>query len=308
MGGASGVGMGWEERMGAVSRAPGPQSKPLPSCGLLAGGGFSGSCPVRAVACLQLPGPQVYRLLPPMPGSALPGRPGRSGSTNGDAHWQTGCSAGHSRAVGGVMEPLAQPTGPTRLQGRTSRIVFQSVTLASSREASGLIRQSFLEAALVPRRGPDFCNISSTQAQMLSKPPPRVPGLTSVAVSPQVPCRLRAVRSRTKASTSVWRPTLKAHATRPPPTSMCEVSMQAEPSPVSTELNWPCWARCPEPLVWTVGAAVGPVSPFLPLSAAARTAVTALPLGRLPMSTATFPSFSAGPLGGSRSWEHLYLL
>lgn len=33
MGGAGGVGTGWEERMGAVSggcRAPGPQSKPLP--------------------------------------------------------------------------------------------------------------------------------------------------------------------------------------------------------------------------------------------------------------------------------------
>lgn len=40
MGGASGVGIGWEERMGVMSRscwAPGPQSKPLPSCGLLAG-------------------------------------------------------------------------------------------------------------------------------------------------------------------------------------------------------------------------------------------------------------------------------
>lgn len=172
MGGASGVGMGWEEKMGAMSRAPGPQSKPLPSCGLLAGGGFSGSCPVRAIACLQLPGPQVHRLLPPMPGSALPGRPGRSGSTNGDAHWQTDCSAGHSRAVGGVMEPLVQPTGPTRLQGRTRRIVFQSVTLASSREASGLIRQSFLEATLVPRRGPDFATSRQHKPKCCQSPLP----------------------------------------------------------------------------------------------------------------------------------------
>lgn len=39
----------------------------------------------------------------------------------------------------------------------------------------------------------------------------------------QVHCRLRAARSLTKASTSVWQPTRQAHATRPPPTCMCEV-------------------------------------------------------------------------------------
>lgn len=38
----------------------------------------------------------------------------------------------------------------------------------------------------------------------------------------QVHCRLRAARSLTKASTSVWQPTRQAHATRPPPTCMCE--------------------------------------------------------------------------------------
>lgn len=48
-----------------------------------------------------------------------------------------------------------------------------------------------------------------------------------VSMSPQVPCRLRAARSQTKASTSVWRPTLQAHATRPPPTCMCEVRTRA---------------------------------------------------------------------------------
>lgn len=50
-----------------------------------------------------------------------------------------------------------------------------------------------------------------------------MPGLSFVILSPQVPCRLRAVRSQTKASTSVWRPTLQAHATRPLLTCMCEV-------------------------------------------------------------------------------------
>lgn len=97
MGGAGGVGAGWEARMGAASGgcwAPGPQSKPLPSCGVLVGGRFPGSWPMRATACLQLPGPRGCRLLPPTPGPMLPGGAGRSGSAHGDAPWQTGSGTG----------------------------------------------------------------------------------------------------------------------------------------------------------------------------------------------------------------------
>lgn len=111
-------------------------------------------------------------------------------------------------------------------------------------------------------RGPDYLQRLVNTSPNAVEPPPHDPDLTSVTVSPQVPCRLRAVRSRTKASTSVWRPTLQAHATRPPPTYMYEVRMRAVPSPVSTELNWPCWPCCLDPLLGTVGAAMSPVSPF----------------------------------------------
>lgn len=59
MGGAGGVGVGWRERMGALSRgcwAPGPQSKPLPSCGVLVGD--EGRC------MLATPGPAGIQVAP----------------------------------------------------------------------------------------------------------------------------------------------------------------------------------------------------------------------------------------------------
>ena len=152
---------------------------------------------------------------------------------------------GHSVELGDRVEP--RPSQQARLDRAGGGIVLQSTTLRSGQEASGLVRESFPEAAPVPGCGPDVCNIWSTQAVDAVETPPRVAGLTVVFVSPQVPCRLRAARSRTKASTSVWRPTPQAHATRPPPTCMCEVRTQAVPSPDSTELSCLCRACCPEP-------------------------------------------------------------
>lgn len=160
------------------------------------------------------------------------------------------------------------------------RIVFQSATLDSSQEATGLVRESFPEAALALGYGPNVCNIWSAQATNAVKTP-HVPGLNSVFMSPQVPCRLRVVRSRTKASTSVWRPTLQAHATRPLPTCMCEVRTQAVPGPVPTEPSCPSGMLPRARGVDTRGAATGPVSLFLPASfAAAMTA--AAPTGQAP--------------------------
>lgn len=47
------------------------------------------------------------------------------------------------------------------------------------------------------------------------------------SLSPQVPCRSRAVRRQTRASTSVWPPTALGCATHHPPTSTCEVGNSA---------------------------------------------------------------------------------
>lgn len=159
-----------------------------------------------------------------------------AGSTNGDASWPE--RGGHSVELGVGVEPLAELIGPT-------------ATLDSSPEATGLVRRSFLEAALVLGYGPNVCSIWSTRATNAVETPTHVPGLNSVFMSPQVPCRLRAARSRTKGSTSVWRPTLQAHATRPLPTCMCEVRTRAVPGPIFIELSCPCRACRLEPLVWT---------------------------------------------------------
>lgn len=67
---------------------------------------------------LAAPRPPGIQAIPTMPGSTVPGRADRPGATSGVAHWQMGSSAGHSRDEGGVMEPLAWPTGPTRLPGQ----------------------------------------------------------------------------------------------------------------------------------------------------------------------------------------------
>lgn len=51
----------------------------------------------------------------------------------------------------------------------------------------------------------------------------------SLSVPPSVlqeRCRSRTARKQTKGSTSVWPPTLKACATPPPPTYMCEVGRE----------------------------------------------------------------------------------
>lgn len=47
------------------------------------------------------------------------------------------------------------------------------------------------------------------------------------SLSPQVPCRLRAARRQTRASTSVWPPTALGCATHHLPTSTCEVGNSA---------------------------------------------------------------------------------
>lgn len=52
--------------------------------------------PSEDIVCLTVPGQQVHRVLPPTPGSSLPSRAGRAGSTNGDACWQIGSSIGQS--------------------------------------------------------------------------------------------------------------------------------------------------------------------------------------------------------------------
>lgn len=67
MGGARGIGVGWEERVGAVSggcQIPAPQSKLLPSCRNLVGGRFPGSYPVSPIVCSWLPGQRGSRLRP----------------------------------------------------------------------------------------------------------------------------------------------------------------------------------------------------------------------------------------------------
>lgn len=208
---------------------------------VLVGGRVSGLAE-EGIARLEVPGQPVYRLSHPRLAPQC---------SDGDAHWQTGSSTSQSMADtqwrwGMGWSPWASQQAQP-VDRAWGGIVLQSTTLRSSQEASGLVRESFPEAALVPGCGPDVCNIWSTQASDAIETPPRVAGLTVVFVSPQVPCRLRAARSRTKASTSVWRPTPQAHATRLPPTCMCEVRTQAVPSPDSTELSCPRRACCPEP-------------------------------------------------------------
>lgn len=87
--------------------------------------------------------------------------------SDGDAHWQTGSSASQSMADtqwrwGMGWSPRASQQA--QLDRAWGRIVLQSTTLRSSQEASGLVRESFPEAALVPGCGPDVCNVWSTQA------------------------------------------------------------------------------------------------------------------------------------------------
>lgn len=161
---------------------------------------------------------------------------------------------------------MAGSRAPGRADG-WGRIVLQTTTLGSSQETTGLVRESFLEAALTLGVAP--MSAASDQATNAVKTPPHVPGLNLVFMSPQVPCRLRAARSQTKASTSVWRPTLQAHATRPPPTCMCEVRTRALQC-------GPCLQGAELPLlaVDTRGLP-SPVSSFPPLSAAVVAAAAA---------------------------------
>lgn len=58
--------------------------------------------------------------------------------------------------------------------------------------------------------------------------------LSNVVIS-QVPCRSRTARRLTRGSTSAWRLTWKACATRPPLTFMCEVGRNPSPEPGQNE-------------------------------------------------------------------------
>lgn len=58
--------------------------------------------------------------------------------------------------------------------------MFQSATLGSSQEATGLVRENFQEAALALEYGPTVCSVWSAQATNAVKTPPHVPGLNSL--------------------------------------------------------------------------------------------------------------------------------
>lgn len=58
--------------------------------------------------------------------------------------------------------------------------MFQSATLGSSQEATGLVRENFQEAALALGYGPNVCSVWSAQATNAVKTPPHVPGLNSL--------------------------------------------------------------------------------------------------------------------------------
>ena len=122
------------------------------------------------------------------------------------------------------------PSPQARLDLEWGGLAIWSMTFSSVQEASGASQGELPRSSTCTRCGPDACHIWSTRASGVVETPPQVPGQTAVSVSPQVPCRLRAARSRTKASTSVWRPTLQALVTRPLPTYMCEVRTQVVPN------------------------------------------------------------------------------
>lgn len=130
--------------------------------------------------------------------------------------------------LGDGVEPLAEPTGPAR--PRVGRACYLEHDLQFCPGGLWASQGELPRSSTCTRCGPDACHIWSTRASGVVETPPQVPGQTAVSVSPQVPCRLRAARSRTKASTSVWRPTLQALVTRPLPTYMCEVRTQVVPN------------------------------------------------------------------------------
>lgn len=115
--------------------------------------------PDEGVAYLWIPGQQVYCLLPQRlahdaPVGMLIGKP-----------VPVLARAGHSVELEDGVEPLAEWTGPTGLQAGWD--CAAECDLGSGQEVSRLVRESFLEAALVPRCGPDICNSGQQEPQML---------------------------------------------------------------------------------------------------------------------------------------------
>lgn len=185
--------------------------------------------------------------------------------------------------------------------------MLHSVTLASNQEARGLIQESFLGATLVPRRGPDTCSISSTQAQMLSSPSPRSrPDLCHC-----VPAGALQIESSEESDQGKYEcVATNSKGTRYSAPANLYVrgkdAGRAQPCLCGAELT--LLGMLSGALGVDGGGCRGPSLSSSHLFLPQQEQPPLLPRGRLPMSAATFPSFPAGPLGGSRSGEHLYLL